>query len=110
MTVLTRPEDKPVTTTTLADAAAPQMPKMTVRLSNALITNAPMSKIEIHAVRLHFLSLSALLDVSGPTFASMRRQAIDMHNRAVRRLNDVVDWEKRQATFEDDGKLLEIER
>lgn len=109
MAVLTRPEDKPVTTETLPDAEA-RMPKMVTRLANALVTNAPMTKLEIHAVRLHFLSLTALLDVSGPSFSAMRRQAVDMHNRAVRRLNDVTDYERRVAAQVEDGKLLEIER
>lgn len=106
MTILTRPQDHTPAADTLPDDEAP--PEMSVRLANALVTAAPMSLAEMHCCREHFRAMIGLLDRSGPMFSPMRRQAVDMHNRAVRRLNGIREEERRRA--EDEDRILEIER
>jgi hypothetical protein len=106
MTVLTRPDD--TAPTIAAPPDAPEKPAMTVRLANCLVTSAPMTTAELKCCHEHYYALLLMFDISGPIFSSMRRQAVEMHNRAVRRLNGVREEAKRRA--EDDERILEIER
>lgn len=107
MTVMTRPEEGVPLPVTKPDGEEPAV--MSGRLANALMTQASMSSSELHCAVRHYLALIKLLDVSGPYFASQRRQAVDMHNRAVRRVNGIREEIRRRAE-EDDERLLEIER
>lgn len=77
---------------------------------NALITDAPLTTVELHTLRLHFAALEAMCVISGPRFGSARRDAVDMHNRAVRRLKGIKDEERRRAALAEDPELLEIQR
>lgn len=105
MTILTRPNDSSPTIPAPPDA--PEKPVMSVQLANALVTSAPMTVAELHCTREHFYALLRMFDISGPLFSPMRRQALDMHNRAVRRLNGIREEARRRA--EDDERILEIE-
>lgn len=78
-------------------------------LCNVLITEAPATTDELHALREHFLSLHQALTVSGPRFSNPARDAVDMHNRAVRRLKGIKDEARRRAALEVDPELLEIQ-
>lgn len=75
---------------------------------NALITEAPLTPAELDGLRLHFAGLVATLEVSGPRFSNARRDAVDMHNRVVRRLRGIRDEAIRRATMAEDDALLEI--
>ena len=77
-------------------------------LCNTLITEAPALNKELDALRLHFRDLEAVLRVSGPRFAGARRDAIDMHNRAVRRMKGIRDEIRRRETLQVDEDLMEI--
>ncbi|HEX3587763.1 MAG TPA: hypothetical protein VH024_17320 [Candidatus Angelobacter sp.] len=111
MTILTRPDDGLAKPETKPDDEWKTAPvRMSVQLANALVTSAPLSVEEMHVMRVHFIALVALLDVSGPMFSSMRRQAVDMHNKVVRRINGVADEVRRRALMEDPDRLLEIDR
>lgn len=76
--------------------------------SNALITEAPLTNGELDMLRLHFAELAELCVVSGPRFSNARRDAVDMHNRAVRRMRGIRDEVRRRATMEDEDALLDI--
>jgi hypothetical protein len=106
MTILTRPDETEKIIPALPDD--PIRPDMSVQLANALVTSAPMTLAELHCCKDHYLSLLKLLDRSGPIFSSMRRQVVDMHNKAVRRLNGIKEEVRRRA--EDEDRILEIER
>lgn len=92
-----------------AAPAEPAAPMMSVHLANALLTGAPVSEAEMRCVIEHAKALHAMLVVSGPRFANAARDAIDLHNRAVRRLKGMREeaWRKR-ALLDDDEPLLEI--
>lgn len=77
-------------------------------IANALLTEAPLTSAELDALRTHYASLAALCEVSGPRFSNPRRDAVDMHNRAVRRMRGIRDEARRRATLEDEQDLLEI--
>lgn len=88
----------------------PEARPVGAEISNALITEAPLTTEELQALRTHFATLAATLEVSGPRFANPRRDAIDMHNRAVRRLKGVRDEARRRAALVEEEDLLEIGR
>jgi hypothetical protein len=75
---------------------------------NALITEAPLTNSELDGLRVHFAGLVAALEISGPRFSNARRDAVDMHNRVVRRLRGIRDEVRRRATLEEDESLMEI--
>lgn len=75
---------------------------------NALITEAPLTTTELHALREHFVGLAGMMEISGPRFSNPRRDAVDMHNRAVRRLRGIRDEQRRRAALQDEDELLEI--
>jgi hypothetical protein len=77
-------------------------------LCNTLITEAPATIPELHTLRMHFAEVERLLVLSGPRFAGPRRDAIDMHNRAVRRIKGIIDERKRRQALEDEPQLMEI--
>lgn len=76
--------------------------------ANALVTEAPLTTDELMLYREHYAALVVLLACSGPRFSSARRDAADMHNRAVRRLRGIRDEARRRATMQDEDQLLEI--
>jgi hypothetical protein len=86
----------------------PSHRKVCAETCNALITEAPLQQIELEALRTHFLALSDLCGMSGPRFSAPRRDAIDMHNRVVRRLRGIRDEARRRATMQEDDELLEL--
>lgn len=75
---------------------------------NALITEAPLSNAELDLLRLHFATLEQMLVNSGPRFSNARRDCVDMHNRAVRRIRGIRDEARRKATIQEDDALMEI--
>ncbi len=75
---------------------------------NALITEAPLSNAELELLRIHFAGLEQMLVNSGPRFSNARRDAVDMHNRAVRRMRGIRDEARRRAALEDEPELMEI--
>lgn len=77
---------------------------------NALITEAPLSTEELTGLREHFRVLYTMCEQSGPRFSNARRDAVDMHNRATRRLRGIRDEAKRQAALQEDEDLMEIGR
>ena len=107
MTILTRPESNDPAGVVLPDG--PDAPVMSVALSNSLLTSAPMSRADLDCCRVHYRALLDMLDRSGPIFASQRRMAVDLHNKAVRRLNGIREEERRRSV-EDEDRILEIER
>lgn len=79
-------------------------------LCNVLITESPVTIPELHVLRQHFSEVEKLLVLSGPRFAGPRRDAIDMHNRAVRRIKGIIDENRRRQALADEPELLEIQR
>ena len=78
--------------------------------ANALITEAPLTTEELTALRDHYRVLYDLLKDSGPRFTQSLRDAVDMHNRAIRRLRGIRDEAKRKETEREEDELLEIGR
>ena len=76
--------------------------------ANALITEAPLTTEELELLRDHYAKLTALCETAGPRFSIPRRDAVDMHNRAVRRMRGIRDEAKRRAALEEEEQLLEI--
>lgn len=83
------------------------MRELGAELANALVTNATVTEQELRALAEHFRALADQCQISGPRFAGPRRDAIDMHNRAVRRLRGLHE-EARRAALADPDELLEI--
>lgn len=81
---------------------------VTAETANALVTEAFLSTDELTMLREHYSALCMSLACSGPRFSSARRDAADMHNRAVRRLRGIRDEARRRATMEQEDDLLEI--
>lgn len=75
---------------------------------NAIITEAPLTNAELDGLRAHFASLVASLEISGPRFSNARRDAVDLHNRVVRRLRGIRDEARRRATLAEDEDMMEI--
>ena len=75
---------------------------------NALITEAPLSTAELHALKDHFAALHTACVISGPRFTNATRDSTDMHNRAVRRLRGIRDEAKRRAALQEDDDLMDI--
>ena len=109
MAVVTRPELGQKPPQHDAEPVGPPEP-MNVRLANALVTEAPMTMVQLNTARLFFERLAAMCIQAGPTFSPMRQQCVLMHNRAVRRINGVMDDRRRKAREEEEAHLLEIER
>lgn len=84
-------------------------PKMSVLLANALVTGAPMTEPELHCVIDHMRQLRALAVVSGPRLVNAVQAAVDLHNRAVRRLRGMrEEAHTKRGWMEEDERLLEI--
>jgi hypothetical protein len=75
--------------------------------ANALVTEAPLTTAELTLLAAHYRALAALCEASGPRFSNARRDAVDMHNRAIRRLRGIRDEARRRA-LEHEDELLEI--
>lgn len=75
---------------------------------NALITEAPLTRPELSNLMAHFASLAGMMEISGPRFSNPRRDAVDMHNRAVRRLRGIRDEARRRAALAEEESLMEI--
>ena len=82
--------------------------EVSAETANALVTEAPLTNDELNLLREHFSGLHGLLTHSGPRFSNARRDAADMHNRAVRRLRGIRDEARRRAALEHDDELMEI--
>ncbi len=110
MAVITRPEHGQRPPTTEEEPFGPPEP-MNTRLANALLTESPMNRTQLDTVRLHFQELARMMLISGPTFSPMRRQAVDMHNRAVDRINGILERNeaKRREREMEEVMLLKIE-
>jgi hypothetical protein len=96
-----------------SDDSEPPIPTHTGRpisaeTANALVTEAPLTNAELDLLRTHFAALFKILEVSGPRFSNARRDAANMHDRAVRRLRGIRDEAKRRAAMQDEDELLEI--
>ena len=77
----------------MTDAQQPDA-AMVIQTANALITGAPISEEQLRAAMPHYAALVRLLSISGPSFSVSMRQAVEMHNKAVRRLKENLE-EKR---------------
>ena len=77
---------------------------------NALVTEAPLSITELTLLMTHFRALYDALQISGPRFTHAGRDAVDMHNRSVRRLKGIRDEAKRREQERKDDDLVEISR
>jgi hypothetical protein len=77
---------------------------------NALVTEAPLTTAELTLLMTHFRALYDTLQISGPRFTTAGRDAVDMHNRTVRRLKGIRDEAKRRALVQEDSDLIEIGR
>lgn len=109
MAIVTRPELGEKTAEHHAEPVGPPEP-MNTRLANALVTQAPMTMVQLDTVRLHFEKLAHMMLISGPAFSPMRRSAIEMHNTAVRRINGEFQLQRQKAREDLEERLLEIER
>jgi len=78
--------------------------------TNALVTEAPLTTAELTLLMTHFRALYDALQISGPRFTQSSRDAVDMHNRAVRRLKGIRDEAKRREMERKDDDLMEIGR
>lgn len=78
-------------------------------LCNCLVTEAPLTRAECDHLRKHFATLEHMLVTSGPRFSNARRDAVLMHNRAVRRLRGIIDEVKRRAALAEEDELMEIQ-
>ena len=110
MAVITRPEDGQRAPATEADPFGPTEP-MNTRLANALVTEAPMTRMQLDTVRTHYAELARMMLISGPAFSPMRRAAVDMHNKAVDRINGIMERNeaKRRERMMEEQRLLPIE-
>jgi hypothetical protein len=79
-------------------------------MANALVTEAPLTTAELTLLMTHFRALYDALQISGPRFTQSSRDAVDMHNRAVRRLKGIRDEAKRREMERKDDDLMEIGR
>jgi hypothetical protein len=75
---------------------------------NALITEAPLTNEELDLLRIHFAALEQMMVISGPRFSNARRDAVDLHNRAVLRMRGIRDEIKRREAMQEEEHLLEI--
>lgn len=78
-------------------------------LCNCLVTEAPLTRAECDHLRKHFAALEHMLVTSGPRFSNARRDAVVMHNRAVRRLRGIINEVKRRAALAEEDELMEIQ-
>lgn len=78
-------------------------------LCNCLVTEAPLTRAECDHLRKHFAALEHMLVTSGPRFSNARRDAVEMHNRAVRRLRGILDEVRRRAALAEEDELMEIQ-
>lgn len=62
---------------------------MTVAMSCALMSDAPLSTAALNALRRHFAELAKMLQASGPAFAQSHRLAMQLNGRAIARLHGV---------------------
>jgi hypothetical protein len=97
-----------VTATPLPVAIGPRVRPVGAETANALLTEAPLTTTELDALRTHYAALADMCEVSGPRFSNPRRDAVDMHNRAVRRMKGIRDEARRRATMAEEDDLLEI--
>jgi hypothetical protein len=56
---------------------------MDVSVANSIITRAPLTAEQLQCALDHYAALEAMLRKSGPRFTNSRRDAADMHNRAL---------------------------
>ncbi len=104
--VITRPTE---TAAVVAPGGGRDRP-MGVEVCNALVTGAPLRDGELLAMIGHFRALHELLVVSGPRFSAAGRDAVDLHNRSVRRLRETrEEAARRQAQRDVPPELMEIE-
>ena len=112
MSVMTRPGQRSDQTAAAFDATAAadrfKPREVSAETTNALVTEAALNHAELLLLRDHFKTLFDLLVVAGPRFTSARRDAADMHNRAIRRLKGIRDEAKRRETQQADADLIEI--
>ena len=86
----------------------PEIPIMTVRIANSILTHAPLTELQLECARLYYRNLAELLIQGGPRFHHARRDAIDMHNRVVRWIKGAREEEIRRKTIVEEETLLEI--
>lgn len=58
-------------------------PVMGTDIANAIVTSAPLTAQQLEVALEHYEGLNAMLQVSGPRFVNAKRDAVDMHNRAL---------------------------
>lgn len=78
-------------------------------ICNAIVTNAPLTGDELTTLLAHFRALADTCAISGPRFSNARRDAIDMHNRIIRRIRGEREEAARRAALDVEDPLLEIQ-
>ena len=58
-------------------------------LARALVSDGPLSKLELETARRHFAELTKLLELSGPAFDQPLREAQRLNGQAIARLHGV---------------------
>lgn len=92
----------------MSDTAFP--PSALIVTANALVTGSPLDEPELRHAMQHFRDLAERLQISGPRFGTAHRDAVDLHNRAVRRLRETRaerEVRERRAAEAADG-LIEL--
>ena len=62
---------------------------MTVAMSCALVSDGPLSTLQLETARRHFAEMAKLLEASGPAFVPSHRLAMQLNGRAIARLHGV---------------------
>jgi len=84
---------------------------MNVQIANALITGAPLDDDTLIAAQEHYRVLADMLFDSGPKFGLARRDAVEFHNKCVRRRRESSEEAARRAAqlAAHEADLVEIE-
>jgi hypothetical protein len=86
---------------------------MLILTANMLLTGGPIEEDQLRAAVAHFRGLAEMCVRSGPRFGGSHREAINLHNLAVRRLRESSEEkkarERREAEARDGLTELELE-
>jgi hypothetical protein len=81
--------------------------QMTVAMSCALVSDAPLSTSNLEIARLHFAEMAKLLEASGPAFVPSHRLAMQLNGRAIARLHGVDPRRWTRQPVEDERLAVE---
>jgi hypothetical protein len=60
---------------------------MTPRLTNALLSDGPLTRVQLETARAFYEELARMMVAAGPLFAVSHRQAMQLCNKADARIN-----------------------